>query len=401
MDNFNDFLYVRAKAIMKDEKEARQLMKDVFVDESNPKDAYRQLYKKGSHRFITKLNREAKEMELWDEDAVAMTEISKEKLGDIGDVLELLPDLFFATLFACCYDGMSVKEAAKVMECSEGNIRHRLNYSKKCIQDALGDEPFSMHVVSAAIDEWMVRYIASSEKAGVSEWSNLVVPMPKKMKKQLAQQEKVEEPVIEENIVEEAASEEPEVVEEQQQSKSPIGKVLLAVAVLALLVGGGYVASQYIEWPQDTPVVDTPVTEPETQLPQEQVPQEQVVQEPVVQEPVVQEQVVQEQMVQEPVAEESAVEKTEKSEYIFANSDKKLLTKKQLRKYTKKQLRLARNEIYARYGVKFDDKELNAHFSSMSWYEPKITIDEFYDTLELNYIEEKNVALIREIEREK
>ena len=212
MDYFNDFLYVRAKAIMKDEKGARQLVKDVFVDKDNPKDTYRQLYKKGSNRFITKLNREAKDLELWEEDAATMGMVSKEKMEDVGDVLELLPDLFFATLFACVYDGMSVKEVAKVMGCSEGNIRYRLNYAKKCIQDVLGDEPFSMNVICDVIDEWMLRYVDSSEKAGASEWSNLVVPMPKKMKKQLAKQEAP----AEELIIEDEPKEEPEVEEEPE-----------------------------------------------------------------------------------------------------------------------------------------------------------------------------------------
>ena len=189
MDKFTNFLYVRAKAVMKGEKEARQLVKDVFADLRESNNAYAQIFANGSSRFINKLNREAKELELWEEDAISDVEVEDAVLEEVADVFELLPDLFYATLFACCYDGMSVKEAAKVMGCSEGNIRYRLNYAKKCVQDALGNAPFSLKVVCDAIDAWMMRYIDIAEGAGATEWSYLVVPMPKKLKKQLEKKE--------------------------------------------------------------------------------------------------------------------------------------------------------------------------------------------------------------------
>lgn len=388
MDNFNNFLYVRAKAVMKSEKEARQLVKDVFVDENQPKDAYKQIYKKGSHRFISKSSREAKELELWEEDAEVTVTVSEETMEEIGDVFELLPDLFFATVFACCYDGMSVKEAANVMGCSEGTIRYRLNYAKKCVQDVLGETPFSMQVVCEAIDAWMLRYIDESEKEGVSDWGYLVVPMPKKLKKQEEEPEVEEEPVVEETPV-----------VEEEHKKSPAGKIILGILIILLLVGGAYAASQHVDWQQFKPATgESEITDQE----QEDVVTDTLVEDETVSElttPEVEQPETQEPAV--PEVQEPEIEKPAESEYIFANSDKKLLTKKQLRKYTKKELRLARNEIYARYGVIFDDKELDAYFSSKSWYTPKMSLEKFYDKLELNDIEEENVALIAEIEREK
>ena len=62
---------------------------------------------------------------------------------------------------------------------------------------------------------------------------------------------------------------------------------------------------------------------------------------------------------------------------------------------------MARNEIYARYGVIFDDEQLDNYFKDKSWYAPKMTLEEFYDKKELNDIEEENVALIGKIEKEK
>ncbi len=45
-----------------------------------------------------------------------------------------------------------------------------------------------------------------------------------------------------------------------------------------------------------------------------------------------------------------------------------LLTDADLSYLTKDELRLARNEIYARHGRQFNDKELQAYFNSKSWY---------------------------------
>lgn len=89
------------------------------------------------------------------------------------------------------------------------------------------------------------------------------------------------------------------------------------------------------------------------------------------------------------------------NEYIFADSDKVLISTSALDKCTKAQLRLARNEIYARHGVVFDIKDLDEYFQSKSWYKAKMSITEFYDKVEMNEVEEENIIRIQKAEQAK
>ena len=57
-------------------------------------------------------------------------------------------------------------------------------------------------------------------------------------------------------------------------------------------------------------------------------------------------------------------------QFIISYSNDVFLDKSDLKGLSKKELRLARNEIYARYGYVFDSKELQKHFESQSWYVP-------------------------------
>lgn len=79
--------------------------------------------------------------------------------------------------------------------------------------------------------------------------------------------------------------------------------------------------------------------------------------------------------------------------YILADSQYDKLTENQLYGLSKKDLRLARNEIYARHGYIFKSLDLDNYFTSQAWYE-KI---EEYDG-ELTDIEEHNVRVIQSLE---
>lgn len=88
------------------------------------------------------------------------------------------------------------------------------------------------------------------------------------------------------------------------------------------------------------------------------------------------------------------------SEYIFPNSDSAYLTRDQVAALTPEQLRLARNEIYARHGRIFQDETLAAYFGSKSWYQPLYdgaTFDAMGDSV-LNQYEIANRDLIQEYE---
>lgn len=61
------------------------------------------------------------------------------------------------------------------------------------------------------------------------------------------------------------------------------------------------------------------------------------------------------------------------------------------------ELRLLRNEIYARKGYIFSSEDLKKHFSEFDWYKPTKTINE----INLSEIEQIQVNLIKRIEQEK
>lgn len=56
-------------------------------------------------------------------------------------------------------------------------------------------------------------------------------------------------------------------------------------------------------------------------------------------------------------------------DYILPESNSRLLTESDLTGLSKEELRLARNEIYARYGRKFKDTALQDYFDSKPWYQ--------------------------------
>ncbi len=56
------------------------------------------------------------------------------------------------------------------------------------------------------------------------------------------------------------------------------------------------------------------------------------------------------------------------------------------------QLRLARNEIYARHGFIFHSADLRAYFSRYSWYRP------IASTVTLSPVEQANVARLQAAE---
>lgn len=81
------------------------------------------------------------------------------------------------------------------------------------------------------------------------------------------------------------------------------------------------------------------------------------------------------------------------SYYILPHSDYAYLTDSDLYGMSSSQLRLARNEIYARYGYVFESNDLQNYFSSQSWYSP----NPYYDG-SLSSIEKENVAFIKSYE---
>lgn len=86
--------------------------------------------------------------------------------------------------------------------------------------------------------------------------------------------------------------------------------------------------------------------------------------------------------------------------YIFAKSDTVLLKKEELQGLSAKECKIARNEIYARHGRKFKDKELQAYFDSCDWYKGTVEPDDFEES-DLSETEIANKDLIVAYEEEK
>lgn len=81
--------------------------------------------------------------------------------------------------------------------------------------------------------------------------------------------------------------------------------------------------------------------------------------------------------------------------YILTESQTKLLTEADVESLTKEQLRIARNEIYARHGMPFGTDDLKRYFESQSWYAVN---PNYHDGL-LSELEHKNIYFISQKER--
>ncbi|HJS11264.1 YARHG domain-containing protein [Sphingopyxis sp.] len=77
---------------------------------------------------------------------------------------------------------------------------------------------------------------------------------------------------------------------------------------------------------------------------------------------------------------------------VIPDSSDRLLSADELGNYSALELRIARNEIFARNGFRFSDPSLRAHFSQFDWYSPTS------DTVELSATEKANVALLKSAE---
>ena len=87
----------------------------------------------------------------------------------------------------------------------------------------------------------------------------------------------------------------------------------------------------------------------------------------------------------------------EVSGYIFYDSDTRYLTDEDLRGLSSWELKIARNEIYARRGRLFNDSSLQNYFDSCSWYNGYISPNSFNEN-SLNKIEQYNVKMIKKYE---
>lgn len=96
---------------------------------------------------------------------------------------------------------------------------------------------------------------------------------------------------------------------------------------------------------------------------------------------------------------EAAMEGSDaRPEYLLAGSESRYISESELDGMTPKEVRLARNELYARHGRKFKDQELTDYFSQFDWYTPTINPGDFTEEM-LNVYETANRDLIIQYEQ--
>lgn len=82
---------------------------------------------------------------------------------------------------------------------------------------------------------------------------------------------------------------------------------------------------------------------------------------------------------------------------VIPHSSRRGLSRAFVEVLDRKLLWLARNEIYARHGLRFVDRELARHFAARPWYRPVASADEV--ERRLSAVERANVALLQDEER--
>jgi hypothetical protein len=81
-------------------------------------------------------------------------------------------------------------------------------------------------------------------------------------------------------------------------------------------------------------------------------------------------------------------------DYVINDSASRVIQEVELVNLTPWQLKVARNEIYARHGRPFVHKDLQCYFATKSWY----SIDPNFSESSLSTIENRNVAIIQAYE---
>lgn len=92
----------------------------------------------------------------------------------------------------------------------------------------------------------------------------------------------------------------------------------------------------------------------------------------------------------------SATVSASPNDYVIYDSDSREVTKSELQPLSEWQLKVARNEIYARHGQEFEHQDLQCYFKKLSWY--KVNSD--FSQSDLSTIENKNIVTITEYEKE-
>lgn len=97
-----------------------------------------------------------------------------------------------------------------------------------------------------------------------------------------------------------------------------------------------------------------------------------------------------------------AVESTESNfpSGYFLPTGTEYISDADLSGFTKEEVSLVRNELFAHHGCCFQSEAIRTYFEEQSWYEPVPGVDSLnFDAAAFNEFEMKNLAVILEYER--
>ena len=310
----------------------------------------------------------------------------------IGETLEELPDMYQATLYACYYDHLQIKEVSALMGYSVGTIINRLNYVHKYLEKTLENYKeetgirvqFSVEMVCEALRDWSANNQLSEQVA-----QNVYASICRELG-EVAESGVIEVGVAGANCrMRQAEVDDISAVSKEFEAylvkRTPDKKKILLIAGGAVLILLALVGVLTLGNPekQDQPIEQDVNVDSDLE---EELEVEDDVQNDA-------------DVTEEPDNTEDTI--ASDVEYILPKSDKEKLTRADLEGLTKEQLRLARNEIYARHGMIFGVSDLDNYFATKSWYKPTIPFKDFDNKVEMSIVEEQNIILIQQVEKEK
>ncbi len=405
-----NYVYLRAKNILVKENEIQNLMQDVYLkmmkfpEEISGATMYewlgKQVYLLGCAKYRKKKAREASFLEIEKGEIETRKNTDADKAAAvITERLEELPDLYQATFYAFYYDYMPVKDIADVMDVTEGVVINRLNYTRKYMIKALEEYQeennvkvfFSVEAVRVALRQWSVGHCL-----GITTAQFVYSEICKKagLKSTPVYLEGKEFAGVNNTVVYHRADDTSALLEQFETyelktgaDRKKLGIVAGAIAlVIAILVG----IALFVTADKD----EGKGKQPENNIEQNQDDTDK-----------------DESNKDDTNQDDSNVDETNKgddsnnqaadSEYILPESNTRELTRDEIKHLSKEQLRLARNEIFARHGMIFGVEDLDQYFKEKSWYNPTVSSDEFYSKVNMSLVEEANINLIVAVEEEK
>ncbi len=381
-------VYVRAKTLLKKEEAVQKLMKDVYVQIFRQKNNFTNdsmmkllsdaVYTLGCQTFRTKKVREADYIELDKAYYTADKNTDMNKMKNVlCEALEELPDMHYATLFAFYVDGIRIKEMTKLFGYNEGALVNRLNYTHKYIQKTIEhyqEEDKKAKIAFSAEGVYKV-LIQLAQETKMKEAAAQSVYLAVCRELDIASEgntftEKEGISFVEnEHQIEELVGEFEHYTKHGKFNPKQVKAITVGIAFLIVVVTAASIWAMNRK-PQDLVSDYVPSQDKVNEVENHEEEMEQV------------------------------DSQTEESEYLLPMSDTRELTREDLAGLSKEELRLARNEIFARHGMIFGVEDLDAYFATKSWYKASVPAKEYYDRVDMSLIEEYNLTFIQGIEKE-